>query len=135
MVLRRFTPDLETTMRTINPYFSAVRRADKIIGDGLRAKARRRKHNEDAQDYLNGTHSYKLQGNMKDLGEEMVMTGRQAKAQNQVLMDIYREEIRAEIDAGVKFGQTVSVLKRWVIVERHVSENDQHQATASARRG
>ena len=115
-------------MRTINPYFSAVRRADKIIGDGLRAKARRRKHNEGAHDYLNGTHSYKLTGNQKELGEEMVMTGRQAKAQNEVLMEIYREDIRAEIDAGVKFGQTVSVLKRWVIVERHVSENDQDQA-------
>lgn len=124
MVLRRFTPDLETTMRTINPYFSAVRRADKIIGDGLRAKARRRKNNEGAHDYLNGTHSYKLTGNQKELGEEMVMTGRQAKAQNEVLMEIYREDIRAEIDAGVKFGQTVSVLKRWVIVERHVSENE-----------
>jgi hypothetical protein len=62
------------------------------------------------------------------VGEEMVMTGRQAKAQNEVLMEIYREDIRAEIDAGVKFGQTVSVLKRWVIVERHVSENVKDQA-------
>jgi hypothetical protein len=110
-------------MTTINPYFSAVRQADKIIGDSLRAKARRRKHNESAHDYLNGTHSYKLVGNQKDLGEEMLMTGRQAKAQNEVLMEIYREDIRAEIEANVKFGQTTSVLKRWVIVDRHVLEN------------
>jgi hypothetical protein len=117
-------------MRTINPYFSAVRRADKIIGDSLRAKARRRKHNEGAHDYLNGTHSYKLMGNQKELGEKTVMTGRQAKTQNEVLMEIYREDIRAEIDANVKFGQMVSVLKRWVIVERHVSENDQAEQPA-----
>ncbi len=110
-------------MQTINPYFSAVRRADKFIGDGLRAKARRRKHNEGARAYLDGTHSYKLIGNGHELGEQMVMTGRQALAQNEVLLGIYREDIQAEIDAGVKYGQTASVLKRWVVVARHVSEN------------
>lgn len=110
-------------MRTINPYFNAVRQADKIIGDSLRAKARKRKNNESAHDYLNGTHSYQLIGNQSELGEKMWMTGRQAKAQNEVLMEIYRQDIRAEIEADVKFGQTVSVLKRWVIVERYVSEN------------
>lgn len=71
-------------------------------------------------DYLDGTHRYKLIGGQKELGEETVMTGREARSQNQVLMNIYQEEIRKEIDAGVKFGHTTSVLKRWVIMERNV---------------
>ena len=120
----RCTHKFEITMRTVNPYFSAIRRADKIIGDNLRAKAHRKKHrkkhNKGACEYLDGTHSYKLVGLGQDLGEEAEMTGRQAKAQNEVMLEIYREDIRAEIDAGVKFGQTVSVLKRWIIVERHI---------------
>lgn len=108
-------------MRSINPYFHAVRLADKKIGDTLHAQARWKKRAKGANEYFNSFHRYKLTGNSKDLGEEVVMDGRQAKAQNQVLMDIFKEDIRAEIDAGVKFGQTVSVLQRWVIVERNVT--------------
>jgi len=108
------------SMRTINPYFSAIRQADKTIGDSLRTKVFRKKHNKEAYDYLDGTHRYKLVANQSDLGEETIMNGRQAREQNKVLMDIYREDIRAEIDAGVKFGQTTSAMKRWIIVERNV---------------
>lgn len=50
------------------------------------------------------------------------MTGREAKEQNRVLMDMYREDLRVEIDEGVPFGKTTSVLRRWVVVERNVSE-------------
>ncbi|MBE7497087.1 MAG: hypothetical protein HS117_19270 [Verrucomicrobiaceae bacterium] len=107
-------------MRAINPYFSAVRRADKLIGDSLRATARKQKRHKEAAEYLTGTHLYKLLGNSRDLGETMTMTGAQAKAQNDVLLEIYREDIRQEIESGVKFGATQSVLKRWVVVERHV---------------
>lgn len=109
-------------MRTVNPYFSAVRQADKIIGDQLRAKTRRKKNLEGATSYLSGTHQYKLVGNQKDIGDTRVMTGREAKEQNRVLMDMYREDLRVEIDEGVPFGKTTSVLRRWVVVERNVSE-------------
>lgn len=112
-------------MRTINPYFSAVRHADKIIGDSLRTKARRRKYNDGARTYIAELHRYKLVGKQQDLGEEAVMTGREAKTQNELLVEIYREEIRKEIDAGVKFGETVSVLKRWIIAERSVGSSQQ----------
>ena len=107
-------------MQIINPIWKAAHQST----DPLRARAKKRRWVKDkvaGHCYLEGTHRYKLCGNQKDLGEEMVTTGRQAKAQNEVLLEIYREDIRAEIDAGVKFGQTVSALKRWVIVERHVA--------------
>jgi len=105
-------------MRQINPYFEAVRRADKILGDGMKFRARWKRKQRDAIEYVNSMHRFRLMGNQDDLGEERVMTGREAKAQNELFMQNYRSEIQEEIDAGVKFGQTRSVLRRWKWVER-----------------
>ena len=52
------------------------------------------------------------------------MTGHQARATNDVLKDIFREEINVEIDEGVKFGHTKSNLKRWVIKERNYKPHE-----------
>jgi hypothetical protein len=107
-------------MRTINPYFTAIRQADKIIGDNLRSKVLRKKHNKKAVDYLNAVHCYKLVANQQDLNEEKTMTGREAFETNKAFSEIFRDEIGKEIDAGVPFGKTKSTLKRWVLAKPEV---------------
>jgi hypothetical protein len=107
-------------MRTINPYFSAIRQADKFIGDSLRSKAFRKKRIGEKMDYLDDVHDYKLTANQQDLGEEKSMTGREAFQTNKVFSEIFRDEIGKEIDAGVPFGKTNSTLKRWVLAKPEV---------------
>jgi len=107
-------------MRNINPYFSAVRLADRMIGDSLRTKASKDKRIAKGREYLDGTHRYRLIGNQEFLGEEVVMGGREAKARNQCLMEQFQAELREQIDNGAKFGETSCVLKRWVVSERNV---------------
>jgi hypothetical protein len=107
-------------MRTINPYFTAIRQADKIIGDSLKTKARRKKRIKGAVDYLNAVHCYKLVANQQDLGEKKTMTGREAFETNKAFSEIFRDEIGKEIDAGVPFGKTISTLKRWVLAKHEV---------------
>lgn len=102
-------------MRIQNPYMSAARRVDREINDGIRSRKKWASRCKNAKDYLGGTHDYKLMGNQIDLDSHARMTGREAHAQNELLKQIYCEKIREAIDAGVKFGQSGAVLKRWVL--------------------
>ena len=102
-------------MTIINPYMSAARRVDKAINNGIRARKKFAERKKNAKAYLEAIHKYKLVGNYKDLDQQADMTGSEAYAQNEVLKQIYCEEIREAIDAGIKFGQSGAVLKRWVL--------------------
>ena len=102
-------------MRIINPYMGAARRVDKETNKGIRKRKILANKKEASKAYLEAIHKYRLVGNFKYLGEEAYMTGDEAFTQNAVLKQIYCEEIRDAIDAGVKFGQSGAVLKRWVL--------------------
>lgn len=77
-----------------------------------------------ACDYLSSYHSFKLMGLGVSLGEETVMSGRVAKIANQRLLQEFQVEINKEIDAGVPWGSTKSVLKRWCVKTRNVPPPD-----------
>lgn len=102
-------------MTIINPYMSAARRVDKEINNGIRSRNKFAKCKKEKKAYLEAIHKYKLVGNYKDLDQQTYMTGSEAYTQNEVLKQIYCEEIREAIDAGIKFGQSGAVLKRWVL--------------------
>ena len=104
-------------MRTINPFWSASRLADRQIKDGLRARKRWGLRVKGATAYFDGTHRYELMENQKATGKFSVMMGRQAKALNDSLRADFVLIVRQTIDAGKAVTEP---LRRWCVRERNV---------------
>lgn len=92
---------------------------DKFRHKGALAQAARLKSLKKGGEYLNSKHFYALFDGDTDTGERAEMDGRTAKLQNEVFASMFREDIRAEIDANVPFGKCTSKLRRWKWLKDH----------------
>lgn len=120
-------------MTIINPYFTAMVRADKnIVGsttrNALYELLRTKKLEQDAI-------SVNLYVGSGFKGEK-VMTGAEAFKTNLRFRNKFSKEIQKEIDSGVPFGYTTSVLKRWTLKEKNTNipmkQKQKNKKTASA---
>lgn len=63
--------------------------------------------------YMESPQRYILTVGGIDEGEEVIMLGNEAKAQNEAFASIFKDEIKAAIDAGKPFGTTGCKSRKW----------------------
>lgn len=66
--------------------------------------------------YLTEQHTYVLLENSQPTELTLSMSGEEAKLQNEVFQQKFREALVKAIDEGKPYGQTGAVLRRWKLV-------------------
>jgi hypothetical protein len=111
-------------MNIISPLSRAERLAQLAVNSSFKAVARRIRNLKKGNEYLEGTHLFRLFLGTEPQNSFAVMTGREAKARNDIFRVKFVEAINQEIDNGVPTGQTKARSKHWTAIERNYVEPD-----------
>lgn len=106
--------------KIISPVLVFNESLKQIVRDNERAEVRRKKAIRQKKvdsilgaQYLAAMHQYQLVVNGKPEGDPVEMLGAEAKVQNDIFKQRFRDDINAAIDAGKPFGQTGAVSRHW----------------------
>lgn len=107
-------------MKTYSPFQGLLRQIERSDKEHELRKARRAQRSENYLGsaasriaYTSSQHHYQMTINGKPEGEPVVMTGAEAKAQNEIFSQRFKDELNAAIDSGKPFGCTGAVNRKW----------------------